>query len=246
MTKAKGLLALTSALAALAGASTARAQAQSSLLYRAATPQSGLLREPLTPPSWRLYLPTHETVAALDTLDARERQRWTTPAVLDILAPDAHEEQELPGAWNVPRDTFRLRRATPWTWVGLGLGTASVGLSAVFFRLAGEQSFSLAPRQDGSARTSNSDPSTATTGASSSPSTFFGMIDNSVLSPLSHYRLQYDNLGDLTLRVGMDSLSSSLFQLLLSPSDNTTLRYLRTSVTELPGGWMFSLQGSLR
>jgi hypothetical protein len=117
---------------------------------------------------------------------------------------------------------FRASAVNTWDWVGVGVGTATLGLAAVFFQLGGSTVPNYLPRFSGV--TAAEDPNLVSIGA---------------------FSLRYDALGSLTLRTGLSTLSNNLFRLLFAPRDNRTVRYMRTYITEVQGGWLFGLQTTM-
>ncbi len=123
---------------------------------------------------------------------------------------------------NFAADYFRMGPINGWTWVGLGVGTAGVGLASVFLQLAGAGVPAYMPRVPGVAT-----------------------ADNPVMLSVGSYALRYDTLGSLSMDAGISAISSNLLRLVVAPRDRRTVRYMRTYATELQGGWMFGVEGAL-
>jgi hypothetical protein len=152
------------------------------------------------------------------------------PVPVIPLTVDRHEPSE-PTRPAVSQNNFlanmyRVRPVNGWTWVNLGLGTASLGIAAAFFRAAGVQATGLQLLQ---------------------PRPIVGDLGNmnDPILVLGSYAFNYGNLGALTLQAGLGAVSSSLFRLLYAPRDERTARYMRTFVSEYQGGWLFGFQGVL-
>lgn len=125
-------------------------------------------------------------------------------------------------------ELYRVRPVNGWTWVSLGLGTASLGVAAAFFRAAGLGTTPFLPAA-----------------SSATPIAVADAPSRDPLSIIGSYTLRYDNLGTLSLQAGLGAVSSTLFRLIYAPRDPRAMRYMRTFVTELQGGWLFGFQGSL-
>jgi hypothetical protein len=123
---------------------------------------------------------------------------------------------------NFVAEMMRVQPVDGWNWVGLGLGTASLGLAAAFFQVAGTGAPTFLPRFPG-----------------------VNSADDPVALALGGYRLRYDDIGSLTMQAGMNAISSNLFKLMMAPSDRRTVRYMRTFVTELRDGWLVGFQSSM-
>jgi hypothetical protein len=123
---------------------------------------------------------------------------------------------------NPAANLFRARAVNTWDWVGVGVGTATLGLAAVFLQLGGSAVPNYLPRFSGV--TMAEDPNFVSIGA---------------------FSLRYDALGSLTLQTGLSTLSNNILRLLFAPRDNRTVRYMRTYITEVQGGWLFGLQTAM-
>ena len=123
---------------------------------------------------------------------------------------------------NFAAQYFRMNPIDGWTWAGLGVCTAGLGLASVFLQLAGSPMPSYLPHIPG---------------VSSS--------DNPVFLSMGAYSLRYDTLGSLTMNAGVSALSSNLLRLVFAPRNPREERYMRTFATELQGGWLFGVEGAI-
>lgn len=123
---------------------------------------------------------------------------------------------------NFAASYFLMKPVDGWTWAGLGVGTAGLGLASMFLQLAGATVPTYLPRLPGVSTT-----------------------DNPVFLSVGAYSLRYDTLGSLTMNAGVSALSSNLLRLVFAPRDHRTERYMRTFATELQGGWMFGVEGAI-
>lgn len=123
---------------------------------------------------------------------------------------------------NFAAQYFRMNPIDGWTWAGLGLGTASLGIASVFLQLAGASVPTYLPRMPG-----------VTT------------AENPVMLSVGAYALSYQTVGSLTMNAGVSALSSNLLRLVFAPRDRRVERYMRTFATELQGGWLFGVEGAI-
>lgn len=117
---------------------------------------------------------------------------------------------------------FQMKPIDGWTWAGLGLGTASIGLGSLFLQLAGATTPNYLPRIPG-----------------------VQSAEQPMLFSLGSYSLSYASLGTMGVNAGVSALSSNLLRLVFAPRNRRETRFMRTFATELQGGWLFGVEGAL-